>query len=242
MRTTIPKNNVIFDYEKVINEFVSFLKEKQSDNLACVFLSGSFARGDANIGSDLDLFCLFNEFDGTVMTDVARATHSVSIPYDNLEINAQCLSVDEFCSDGFGDWGKGEYELRKIDSVLIYGEFPVIYGAPTLCEICKKYASEILMSIRHYLCVDEPVEKLTHAKIKTFILKPLTFALRIERYINTGIYPLTAVDLISAYSDNRKILVEYYLNEQTFSIDVKNNHKSVLNFLHNTVLSIYKQL
>ena len=29
MRTTIPKNNVSFDYEKVINEFVFFLKEKQ---------------------------------------------------------------------------------------------------------------------------------------------------------------------------------------------------------------------
>lgn len=48
MRRVIPDNKVSYDYEKVLNEFVSALKNRLDECLLMVYLTGSYARGDAN--------------------------------------------------------------------------------------------------------------------------------------------------------------------------------------------------
>lgn len=78
----------------------------------------------------------------------------------------------------------------------------------------KKNLANILMSIRHYICVDEPKELLTHKKISTYILKPLMFALRQERFCSTGVYPLSIESLLEFYQDDNRIMVEYFLNQE----------------------------
>jgi len=55
MRTEIPQNNVTHDYKKVLDEFVSALKSKLAESLLMVYLTGSYARGDASDKSDLEL-------------------------------------------------------------------------------------------------------------------------------------------------------------------------------------------
>ena len=48
MRRVIPANKVSHDYEKILSEFVSALKNRLGECLLMVYLTGSYARGDAN--------------------------------------------------------------------------------------------------------------------------------------------------------------------------------------------------
>lgn len=106
MRTQIPKNNVCHHYETVLYEFISQLKTKQNDNVLSVYLSGSYARGDATDHSDLDVFCVFKVLNIQVLYDVGFSARHTSISYDNMEINSQCMSIDEFNNGIFENWSE----------------------------------------------------------------------------------------------------------------------------------------
>ena len=220
MRRVIPANKVSHDYEKILSEFVSALKNRLGECLLMVYLTGSYARGDANDNSDLDVFCVFSTINQYVLETVGNCARNTSIPYDLLEINTQSLSVDEYKSKIFGEWS----ELVEIEN--INEKIQLSY---------KKNLANILMSVRHYICVDEPKELLTHKKISTYILKPLMFALRQERFCATGVYPLTIESLLESYQDDNRIMVEYFLNEERFETDILSNHKDVLMLLHNKI-------
>lgn len=241
MRRIIPINRVSYDYEKVLGEFVSALKNELGDLLLMVYLTGSYARGDANEHSDLDVFCIFNTINQYVLETVGFCARNTSIPYDVLEINTQSLSVDEYNSKIFEDWS--EYAVTELNSVLLYGEQLVeINNINEKVQISyKKSLANILMSIRHYICVDEPKELLTYKKITTYILKPLMFALRQERFCATGVYPLTTEQLLESYQDNNRILVEYFMNQEKFDHDILTNHKSVLMVLHDRIQKLVEK-
>lgn len=235
MRTEIPQNNVTHDYKKVLDEFMSALKSKLAESLLMVYLTGSYARGDASDKSDLDVFCIFSNINQHIIETVGFCARNTSIPYDVLEINTQSLSIDEYKSKIFEDWS--EYEVSELNSVLLYGKQLVeINDMNEKIQVSyKKNLANILMSIRHYICVDEPKELLTHKKITTYILKPLMFALRQERFCATGVYPLSIEELLEAYSDDNRIIVEYFMNQEKFESDILTNHKDVLLFLHDRV-------
>ena len=165
MRTEIPRNNVKYNYERVLHEFISMLKCKQQENIQCIFLSGSYARGDANESSDLDVFCIFRYIDDDVMRDIGYCVNNTSVPYDILEINTQSLTAAEFMNDSFENWGYGESAVRELDSVLLYGKIPVVENPCSVQDIYRKYMGDIIMGIRHYICVDEPKEKLTYKNL-----------------------------------------------------------------------------
>lgn len=44
MKKVVPKNNFSLNYELLIQDFISKLNQKQSDNLVSVFLTGSYAK------------------------------------------------------------------------------------------------------------------------------------------------------------------------------------------------------
>ncbi len=237
MRTEIPKNNSGFDYEKILGEFVDMLKEKQGGNLLSVYLSGSYARGDGGANSDLDVFCIFGEINAGVLSDVGFCARNNSVSYESVEINSQCMSLAEFKSDEFNAWS--ERSVRALDSVLLYGED--LCGEPNkseIEEIYKKYTAEIVMSIRHYISVDEPKEKLTHGKIKAYILKPLMFALRLEIYCKKDIFPLSGNELLQACDSDKKFLAEYFYYKEKFNKDISENHKGVFEKIHAAVCSM----
>ena len=235
MRRVIPNNQVSYNYENVLNEFVSELENRLGECLLMVYLTGSYARGDANDNSDLDVFCIFSTINQYVLETVGYCARHTSISYDVLEINTQSLSLDEYKSKIFEDWS--EYAVTELNSVLLYGE-PIVKVNDISEKIrlsYKKNLANILMSIRHYICVDEPRELLTHKKISSYILKPLMFALRQERFCTTGIYPLSTEDLLKSYQDDNRILVEYYMNKEKFETDILTNHKEVLIYLHDRI-------
>ena len=235
MRRAIPYNKVSYDYEKVLNEFVSALKNRFGECLVMVYLTGSYARGDANDNSDLDVFCIFSTINQYVLETVGHCARNTSIPYDLLEINTQSLSVAEYKSKIFEEWS--EYAVTELNSVLLYGEQPLeVENINEKMQLSyKKNLADIIISIRHYICVDEPKELLTHKKISTYILKPLMFALRQERFCSTGVYPLSTESLLESYQDDNRILVEYFLSQEKFETDILSDHKETLMFLHDKI-------
>ena len=90
------------------------------------------------------------------------------------------------------------------------------------------------MGIRHYISVNEPTEKLTFQKIRTWVLKPLMFALRLERYLHTKKYPITCNDLLIAY-DNSPMSIIYFMNKEKWDNDISNNRIGTLCILHDEV-------
>lgn len=238
MRREIPFNNVRYDYEKVLKEFVAQLQDKLGQQLVMVYLTGSYALGDATDHSDIDIFCIFDIIDPNVLTTVGFCARNTSIPYEVLEINVQSMSVEEYKSKYFKNWS--EYAVSELNSVILHGnELVSIHNIKEdLNKVYKKSLADVIMSIRHYICVDKPKEKLTHDRINTYVLKPLMFALRLERFCKTGIYPLTINDLLASYSDSNKILIEYYINKDKFERDIDRNHKDVLINIHNLVCAL----
>ena len=124
--------------------------------------------------------------------------------------------------------------MAELNSVLLYGE-ELLHPEnmkETLELSYRRILADVIMGVRHYLCVDEPKDKLTHQKITTYILKPLMFALRQERFCKTGVYPLSAKELFASYQDENRILVEYFLDKETFDSDIAKDHKAVLLKMH----------
>jgi len=237
MRTAIPENNVSKDYNSLINTFISQICKSEKDNLVSIFLTGSFARGEAANGSDLDIWCIFNELHDETLQRVGLASRKLPISYDELEINAQCLTLNEFNSQYFSKFLA--YPIIFAEGVLLYGK-DMAARAVQKAEIEKTYKeflTEILLSIRHYIAVNEPAEKLTFAKIKAWVLKPLMFALRLERYAATTHYPLTMAELIAAYP-TPPVSIVYFTNGGKWNEDVQSRRDHVLRTLHNEVASL----
>ena len=241
MRKNIPHNNVKHDYERVLREFVTQLKNKLGDCLVLVYLTGSYARGDATDRSDLDVFCIFNTIDQKVLETVGFCARNTSVPFEELEINTQSMSVQEYLSNTFDNWS--EHALTELTGVLLYGKELVQVEdiKDKISDVYKKELVEVLMSIRHYICVDKPKEALTHERIKTYVLKPLMFALRQERFCKTGVYPLSIRDLRDSYDDENVVLVDYFLDKEKFEADIRLNHKSVLMELHQLVQQLIEE-
>ena len=95
MKKTIPKNNVCVDYHEVLKCFIELLRQKQRKNIISIFLTGSYARGDANASSDLDVWCVFEYIDSKVLYDVGMSAQALPVSYNKLEVNSQCFSLEE---------------------------------------------------------------------------------------------------------------------------------------------------
>ena len=238
MRKDLPKSNVKKNYKYVLNTFVKNIVEQEETNIISIFLTGSFARGEATENSDLDIWCIFKHLNTSTLSKVGDIVRNLPINYDKLEVNSQCITLDEFNSSFFSKFTFKP--IVALEGVLLYGN-ELDKDLPSLEPIenlYKEMMSEILLSIRHYISVNEPVEKLTHNKIKTWVLKPLMFALRLERYFSTQNYPLTSNDLLNTCANETAQIIEYFLDEKKWLIDIFNDYSGTLNYLHETTLKL----
>ena len=172
MRSEVPFNNVPHDYNAVLDIFLKRLADNQAENLQAVLLTGSYARGDATPSSDLDFWCLFRKINRTILTSVGEIVRSLPVQYEHLEVNAQCLTLSEFECGHFSSFVSPS--IIHFESVLLYGDYMVGKPSPSKIEnTFKRILAEVLLSVRHYICVDEPKKNLTYRKMSAFILKPL---------------------------------------------------------------------
>lgn len=237
MKKTVPFNKVNHSYANVLDEFVKALVEKQTDNIKAVMLTGSYARGEATDSSDLDVWCLFTRVDTDVLAAVGEVARTLPIRYDDLEVNAQCLTKEEFEHGYFSNF---------ISPPTIYFEAVLLYGDYSLNEISlseieftyKKIMAEVLLSVRHYISVDEPKENLTYRKLNAFILKPLMFALRLERFLQNGKYPLSTKDLQHACENDFEIFVSWFMYPSLLDEDIRKDNRHVLNTMHNLIQNL----
>ena len=234
MRKDIPYNCISIDYNNLLDIFVNKIYEVVNDNLISVFLTGSFARGEATENSDLDIWCIFNKLDTDILAEIGNISRNLPVNYNKLELNSQCLTINEFQSGYFSKFLA--YPIIYMEGILLFGDD--ITKRPIQDEevekVYKEFLSEILLSIRHYISVNEPAEKLVHQKIKTWVLKPLMFALRLERYLHNKQYPLTINDLLSAF-DVPQNSVLYFMNKEKWDNDIKNCRDATLYLLHEEV-------
>jgi predicted nucleotidyltransferase len=237
MKNKVPFNQVKHNYADALDEFVKALVEKQTDNIKAIILTGSYARGEATDSSDLDVWCLFKHIDTNVLASVGEVARTLPIHYDDLEVNAQCLTTDEFERGHFSNFISPT--IIHFEAVLLYGDYSL--NEIQLSEIeftYKKFMAEVLLSVRHYISVDEPKENLSYRKLNAFILKPLIFALRLERYLKTGNYPLSTKDLQSACDSHLEILVSWFMHPSLLDEDIRKDHHYVLNTMHNLIQNL----
>jgi len=234
MRKNIPQNAVAKDYKGVINSFTEQLVEAEKDNIISIFLQGSFARGEATDNSDLDIWCVFKTLNTETLAKIGIITENLPINYNQFELNSQCITFDEFNSGHF--LNSFSYAILYFEAVLLWGEDILTKAVQDedIEKTYKQFSAEVLLGIRHYITVNEPSEKLTYQKIKTWILKPLMFALRLERYLYTKQYHVTNNDLLKAYYDPPTSIM-YFMNKEKWDNDIQNNRNTTLHCLHDEI-------
>ena len=85
------------DIEKIIKEFRESLKEIYDGNLAKLILYGSYARGDFNSDSDIDLLVVLNEAEkpGKEIDRMIEIINNINLKY-NILISVLPVSIEDF--------------------------------------------------------------------------------------------------------------------------------------------------
>lgn len=213
--------------KQLISDLIEQLQVRFKPNLQSIILTGSYSRGDQTNESDIDIFCFFNSLTTRELEDIGHIEKSISASYGVKELDLQCLTVNEYKQYGF----------QYFVSPLLYFEGQLLYGESIvrephtgeLIEFAERVLTDAIMSLRHYITVREPNEKLADGRLKRWVLKPICIAHRIGRYLDCRYYPLNYKDLlnsIESLSDKR--IVSWLLESATLKQDLYNDTSSVL--------------
>ncbi len=238
MKRHLPYNKVHIDYQGLLGHLTNAWVQEQGDNIISIFITGSYARGDATEVSDIDIWVILKHLDFEVLNRLGITSKRHSMMHQDIRINPQCFSLYEVAQQHFDHWLEGP--VKVLDAVLIYGE-DLFYGdvnKEAIKSIYKKYLVDILMSVRHYISEDASVEKLTYKRLNPNILKPLLFSLRMERYCETGHYPLSNQELLDSYTCDMKQIIAYSLNENQLTLAIGRDHKGTLKRIHDGIMAL----
>lgn len=84
------------ELENIIQEFKVETKKIVGSNLKRILLFGSYARGDAEEGSDIDLILIFeNKISSEVIGKIRKVSNRLSLKYD-VVISKFYLTEEEF--------------------------------------------------------------------------------------------------------------------------------------------------
>lgn len=183
--------------------FAAAVVEELGPTVESVVLAGSHARGDARPDSDVDIWIILSRLDREILEKVGRIVARMK---DGPEINPQCVTICELSTPGFRK-GFSPIQLH-LDGVVLHGR--VALPPPTREEIQQvrdELAAFVLMSVRHYITVQEPEEALRR-KLDKWLLKPLAWAIRYDVLLRTGRYvkPLSQLAGIVTDAESRRLI------------------------------------
>lgn len=225
MRKQVPNNHVNVPYQEILRSIVDILKSQMSENIQSIFITGSYARGDAKEGSDIDLWLVMTDTNFDNLNQVGTLLKPLMDTH-KVVINPQCLDIKELENPNFDIWV--EKPVKILDGVLLDGHdfFDGPVNLDHLARIYKRYLTDIIMGIRHYVTVNKDKEKLTYKRLETYLLKPLLFPLRMERYHKTGTYPIAKEDLLEAYEGEIKRIIMYSMKPNILEEHIEKDHKT----------------
>ncbi|KKO51596.1 nucleotidyltransferase family protein [Paenibacillus sp. DMB20] len=208
------------DAEYLISQFVKQMTETFGDNIKSIVLCGSYVRGDNTEDSDMDIYCLFENLTSWELITTGEIVGKLPSLYNKFELNLQCMTVDEYTRQGFGR--AFVTPIKYFESKVMYGEdFGTKPSKGEFIPLFENIISEVIMSIRHYITAQEPVENLVDGRLKRWVLKPLCVALRIERYIIIQNYPRNFKELLNlSLGLPQTKAVEWVLDKEKFNQDI----------------------
>jgi predicted nucleotidyltransferase len=235
MRTELPNNQVNIDYRLIIQEYVNALVKELKDEIISIYIEGSYAKGDAKDTSDFDIFIIIDNLTICKLKILGKHTKTISEKYNGVKVNPQCIGLQEFEQAEFENWSMKS--IIALNSVLLYGQdmSAQVTDKKYLTEYYRKNMVELLMGIRHYISLDKPSERITYSNVYAFILKPLLYNMRVERYCKTGKYPQSYKDLRAAYLDECTLFVDYSLEPEKFIKDIQDKKDDTLEKMHTLI-------
>lgn len=168
----------------------------------CLVLTGSHARGDAHAGSDIDLWLFLDHVSwadlSTVGGVVGRVNSATSAgACHRPEVNVQCTSFAEVATNAFTQ-GFSPLQLH-FEGQVLHGSLRLERPSPArIRQEAAAIACFVTMSCRHYVTSQEPEQSLRQGKLRTWVLKPLMWALRYDVLARSGNYPRTLDELAQA--------------------------------------------
>lgn len=115
--------------EDQLKEIVTKLRERFPDTLKAVILYGSWAKGTATEGSDIDMIVLFEEIDRELLKNIEKIKEEFE---DHRSLILLEVSMDDFKKERFP-----LYTAVKKEGIILYGDVDLSIN-PELPE--KKYA------------------------------------------------------------------------------------------------------
>lgn len=222
--------------------YVQLLTEHFQENLESVVVFGSYARGEETENSDLDIYCFFKHIEPSVLEEVGLITRNY-LEKHNKSINYPvCLTQEDYSKRGF-DKTFGD-PIKYFESKVLYGEFHI--PKPSISEIlgfCEMIFAEVIVNLRRHMMANTPSDHLVKGMLKFGSLKPLIVALRLERYLLTGNYPLTLEVLQNSLRDLPQYkAVDWLKNIEKFTELILKDKKSLLNELYEMTLDATNRL
>ncbi|MBP1989551.1 nucleotidyltransferase domain-containing protein [Paenibacillus eucommiae] len=230
------------DAEKLLTQFVNQMTATFGNNIKSITLCGSYVRGDNTEDSDMDVYCLFENLSSWELIATGKIVRNLPSLYSKFELNLQCLTLDEYTRQGFGR--AFVTPIKYFESKVLYGEdFGTKPSKEEFIPLFENIISEVIMSIRHYITAQEPVENLVDGRLKGWVLKPLCVALRIERYIIIDNYPRNFNEILHLSSGLPQTkAVEWILDNEKINQDITLAPTEVLLFMLEIATGISKRV
>lgn len=154
------------------------------DNLVCILLTGSRARGEGREDSDCDLVIVVNKIDEEVLTELRSIFSGIT--------NYSVYLIDDGDRESLP---KAQF-LQFVYSKKIYGSFnyelPMKLDVANYVEVIRR---DWLDRTRHYLVIPHPHERLVKALLPALKCVYLTLSFLI--YGETGKLPMTRKETIA---------------------------------------------
>lgn len=183
----------MIDIESFIERVSGLLSDHFADNLLFLGLQGSYGRGEANDGSEIDLIVIFRECTPQVLQDYRAILDSLE------EKDLVCGFVSSLSV--LSGWDRGDRALLILDTRNVIGDLASLL--PPLTEDDIRHAlKESACAINHAAC-----HNFLHARDMNVLMdlfKGARFVVRLKHLLDTGIYISRFCDLFDQVGEEAR--------------------------------------